>query len=73
MNKSELSQMFFSVFVGIIDFLVAQMVKNSPAMQETRIQPLGQEDPLEKGMAIHSSILAWRITWTEESGGLQSM
>ena len=50
--------------------LVAQRVKNSPAMQETHIQSLGEEDPLEKGMAIHSSILAWRITRTEESRGL---
>ena len=51
----------------------ATMVKNLPAMQETRVQFLGQEDPLEKGMAIHSSILAWIIPWTEKSGGLQSM
>ena len=49
------------------------MVKNLCAMQETRIQPLGREDTLEKQMAIHSSILAWRISWTEEPGGLQSM
>ena len=48
------------------------MVKNLPAMQETWVQFLGQEDPLEKGMATHSSILAWRIPWTEESGRLQS-
>ena len=53
--------------------LVAQMVKNSPAMQETWVPSLGQEDPLKKGMATHSSILAWRIPWTEEPGGLQSM
>ena len=53
--------------------LVAQMVKNLPAMQETWIQSLGQEDPLEKGMATHSSILAWRIPWTEKPGRLQSM
>ena len=52
------------------DFPVAQMVKNLPVMQETRVQPLGWEVPLEKGMAIHSSILAWRITVTEKSGGL---
>ena len=45
--------------------LVAQMVKNLPAVQETWVQSLGQEDPLEKGMATHSSILAWRIPWTE--------
>ena len=50
--------------------LVAQMVKNLPAMQETQVQSLGQEDPLEKGMATHSSILAWRMSWTEEPGGL---
>ena len=48
------------------------MVKNLPAMWETWVQPLGWEDPLEKGMAIHSSILAWRISWKEELGGLQS-
>ena len=49
------------------------MVKNLPALQETQVQSLGQEDPLEKEMATHSSNLAWRIIWTEESGGLQSM
>ena len=49
------------------------MVKNLPAMQETWVQSLGQKDPLEKGMATHSSVLAWRITWTEESVSLQSM
>ena len=53
--------------------LVAQMAKNLPAMQETQVQSLGQEDLLEKGMTTHSSILAWRIPWTEEPGGLQSM
>ena len=53
--------------------LVAQMVKTPPAVQETWVQSLGWEDPLEKGMAPHSSILAWRIPWTEEPGGLQSM
>ena len=52
---------------------VAQTVKNLPAMQETQVQSPGQEDPLEKGMATYSSILAWRIPWTEEPGGLQSM
>ena len=50
--------------------MVSQMVKNPPAMQETQVQSLGQEEPLEKGMATHSSILAWRIPWTEDSGGL---
>ena len=49
------------------------MVKNPPAMQETRVPSLGWEDPLEKRMATHSSILAWRIPWTEEPGELQSM
>ena len=53
--------------------LVAQMVKNLPTMQESRVAFLGQEDPLEKGMATHSSILAWKIPCTEEPGGLQSM
>ena len=54
-------------------FLVAQMVKNLPAMQETQVQSLGRKDPLEKGMTTHSSILACRIPWTEEPSGLQSM
>ena len=53
--------------------LMAQMGKNLPVMQETWVQSLGQGDPLEKGMATSSSILAWKIPWTEESGGLQSM
>ena len=53
--------------------LIAQSVKKLPAMQETWVRFLGREDPLEKGMATHSSILAWRIPWTEEPGGLQSM
>jgi len=50
---------------------MAQMVKNLPAVQETPVQSLAREDPLEKGMAIHTSILAWRIPWTEEPGRLQ--
>ena len=49
---------------------MAQVVKNLPAMRETRVRSLGLEDPLEKGTATHSSILAWRIPWTEEPGGL---
>ena len=53
--------------------LVVQMVKNLPAVQETQAQFLGWEDPLEKGMATHSGVLAWRIPWTEEPGGLQPM
>ena len=53
--------------------LVAQMVMNPPARQETWVRPLGWEDPLEEGMAAHSCILAWEIPWTEGTGGLQSM
>ena len=57
-----------------INFVIAQLVKNPPAMQEmTLVQFLGREDPLEEGMATHSGILAWRIPWTEEPGGLQSI
>ena len=54
-------------------FVVAQLVKNLPAMQETRVRSPGQEDPLEKEMATHSSTLAWRITWTEKLDRLQFM
>ena len=54
-------------------FLVAKTIKNLPAMQETWVRSLGQKDPLGKGMATHSSILTWRIPWTEEPGGLHSM
>jgi len=53
--------------------LIAQSVKNLPAIQETWVQFLGREDPLQKEMAIHSNILAWKISWTEEPGRLQSM
>ena len=52
---------------------MAQTIKNLPAMQETQVQSLGREDPLEKDLATHSRILAWKIPWTEEPGGLQSM
>ena len=52
---------------------MAQLVKNLPAICETWVQSLGWEDPLEEGMATHSSTLTWRIPWTEEAGGLQSM
>ena len=52
---------------------LAQAVKNLPTMQETQVQSLGWEDPLEKGMATHSSILAWKIPWTEWPAGLQSI
>ena len=73
--------LIFSFFIcktrGVLSILgaplVAQMVKNFPAIQETQMQSLGWEDPLKKGMATHSCILAWRIPWTEEPGGLQSM
>ena len=61
---------FYYWVVSLRASLVAQ---NQPAMQETRVKSLGQEDSLEKGMAIHSSILAWEIPWTEEPGGLQPM
>ena len=63
----------FILFYELLQcILVAQTVKNLPAMQETQVQSLGREDLLEKGMATHSSILAWRIPWTGEPGGLQS-
>ena len=58
---------------GWVASLVAQMVKNLPAIQENRVQSLSQEDTLEKGMSTYSSILAWRIPWTEGPGGLQSI
>ena len=58
-------------FVGAS--LVAQTVKNLPAMQETSVQSLGWEDPLEEGIAVHSSILAWRIPWTEKPDGVESV
>ena len=68
----------YGVNLGIFFFLygasqVAQWINNLAAMQETWIESLGREDPLEQGMATHSSILAWRIPWTEEPGRLQSM
>ena len=64
---------FQNLLPGSWASLVAQTVKNLPAVQKTRVQSLGQEDPLEKGMATHPSILAWRIPWTEEPSRLQSM
>ena len=67
------SQMYLSSFSLFRTTVVAQTVKNLPAVRESVIQSLGLQDPLEKGMATHSSILAWRIPWTEEPGGLQSM
>ena len=62
-------KMFLVVFSLLGAFLVAQTVKNLPAVQETWVQSLSQEDPLEEGMATHSSVFAWRIPWTEEPGG----
>ena len=61
------------VFTNSRSSLVAQMVKSLPAVWETQVQSLGQEDPLEKEIATHSSILAWKIPWMEEPGRLQSM
>ena len=58
---------------GLVSFPGSSVSKESACKQETQVQPLGQEDPLEKEMAVHSSILAWRIPWTEKPGGLQSM
>ena len=63
----------FSILLLFSFPLVAQMVKNLPAVQESRVPSLGQEDLLEKGLAIHSNILAWRISWTKEPDELQSM
>ena len=57
---------------GNLDSLVAQMVKNLPVIRDTWVRPLGWKDPLEKGMATHFSVPAWRIPWTEEPGRLQS-
>ena len=63
---------FVLCFLCPVSSLVAQRLKHLPAMRETWVRFLGREDPLEKEMATHSSILAWRIPWTEEPGGLQS-
>ena len=68
-----LSTGYTMVSVTVKASLVAQMVRNLPAMQEVWVHSLGWEEPLEKGMAIRSDILAWRIPWTEETGGLQSI
>ena len=77
-NPYELRLVEANVYMKSIHYLatskfIAQSVKNLPAVQETWVQSLGWEDPLEKEMAIYSSILAWKIPWTEEPGGLQSM
>ena len=71
-------QLLVFVFFFLLQFhwgfpLAQQMVKSLPAMREAQVRSLGREDPLEKGMATCSSTLAWRIPWTEETGGLQSM
>ena len=63
----------FMCFFPLPSSLIAQLVKNLPAVQETRVLSLGREELLEKEMAPHSSILAWEIPWMEEPGGLQSM
>ena len=63
----------YNIYILSRPFLVAQMVKNLPAMQEMQVQFLGWEDPLEKEMPIHFSILIWEIPWTDEPGRLQSM
>ena len=60
-------------YYSVMAFLVAQMVKNLPAKQETQVRSLGWEDPLARGMATHSSVFGWRIPWTEELGRLQFM
>ena len=67
------SCVFYFLSIYLLGFPGGLVIKNPPAFQGTWIWSLGQEDPLEKEMAIHSSILAWEISWTEEPGGLQSM
>ena len=75
-NKIKINTIYNSLknfkYIGIRASLVAWTVKRLPTMRETRVRSLGQEDPLEKEMATHSSIHAWKIPWTEERGGLQS-
>ena len=72
-TEISLSGHVFRVYYDIYPSLVAQTVKNLPSVQKTWLWSLGWEDPLEKGMATHSSIRAWRIVWTEKPGGLQSV
>ena len=69
---SKLVKFEFLIGETVFETMVAQLVRNQPAVWETWVQSLGWEDLLEKGMATHSSILSWRIPWTEESGRLQS-
>ena len=71
--EKEIKHKYLAAFIMVQVSLVAQMVKSVPAMQETWVQSLGWEDPLEEEMAIHSSILVWKIPWMEEPGRLQSM
>ena len=73
LQSKGLSRVFSRTTVRKHQFLVAQTVKSLPAMQKIQVRSLGQEDPLEESMATHSRILAWRIPWTKEPGGLQSM
>ena len=72
-QRSTLKEMSYLAMKRHGGNLVAQMVKNLPAMQENQVQSLGSEDPVGKGMATHSRILAWKIPWTKEPGELQSM
>ena len=70
--KAKFLKKYLSTNHSITASLVAQMVKNLPAMRKTWVRSLGWEDPVEEGMVTHSSVLAWRFPWTEEPGGLQS-
>ena len=72
-GRSEVGQKLTQDNLTEMGFPVASMIKNPPVMQETQVKSLDQENPLEKGMAMHSGVLAWRISWTEEPGRLQSM
>ena len=72
-SRVQESILLLPVSFRVLAYLMAQMVKNLPTMQETWAQSLGQKDPMEKGMTTHSGVLVWRIPWTEEPGGLQSM
>ena len=72
-KESDTTEQLHFTFKFHLGFLVAQMVKRLPTIWETQVQSLGQEDPLEKAMATHSSTLAWKIPWAEKSGRLHSM
>ena len=73
MEKKGKSHDSFMTFITPTNILVAQSVKNLPVVEETQVRFLGWEDPTEKEMSTHSSMLAWKFPWTEETGGLQSM